>query len=119
MLTNTERPIALSVLNEITERGAYANQALRKALHDSKLPARGKAFITQIANETVRNLLRIDGIISAFSNTPIENMNPVVRNLLRISVCQLRFMDKVPPSAAVNEAVLIIKSYGILQDIIH
>ena len=107
-----ERALALSVLTEITESGAYANIALRQSFARLDLDARGKAFVTELVNETLRNLRLIDYILDAFSQTPTQKMKPFIRNLLRLSVCQLRLMNRVPASAAVNEAVSLAKARG-------
>jgi len=109
----TERAISIQILNEITEEGAYANIALRKTLQEeTHLEPRSRAFITELVNETLRNLLLIDHIINAFSKNPVEKMKPFIKNLLRISVCQIRLMEKIPDRAAVNEAVILAKAYG-------
>ncbi|MCL1844031.1 MAG: 16S rRNA (cytosine(967)-C(5))-methyltransferase RsmB [Defluviitaleaceae bacterium] len=112
----SERAIAVAIITEVTEQGAYANIALRKALASNgaagKSSAQARAFITELVNETLRNLLLIDCIIDTFSNTPGEEMKPFIRNLLRVSVCQLRFLEKVPEHAAVNEAVTLAKAFG-------
>ena len=114
-MKKSERAVAVSTLIEVLENGAYANIALRKAFVDSyqnELDSRGRAFVTELVNETLRNLLRIDYVIASFSLTPLEKMKPLIRNLLRISVCQLRHMNKIPARAAVNEAVVLAKAYG-------
>lgn len=111
-----ERDLAVNILTNILDANAYANIALRKALaeqYDIKLDPRGRAFITDLVNETLRNLILIDHVISKFSNTPIDKMKPFIRNLLRISVCQMRHMDKIPDRAAVNEAVNLVKAKGL------
>jgi 16S rRNA (cytosine967-C5)-methyltransferase len=106
------RSLALFTLTEVLENGAYANIALRQALADTPLDARDKALVTQLVNETLRNLIRIDHTLGHFSNTPLPKMKPFIKNLLRLSVCQLCFLDKIPASAAVNEAVKIAKAHG-------
>ncbi len=50
-------------------------------------------------------LLQIDYIIDSFSNTKVKKMKPVIRTILRMSVYQLLYMDRVPDSAVCNEAV--------------
>ena len=47
-----------------------------------------------------------------FSNTKVEKMKPVIRNILRMGVYQILFMDKVPDSAACNEAVKLARKKG-------
>ena len=53
---------------------------------------------------------RLDHIIGRFSKTPLAKIDPPVLNILRTAVFQLAFMDRIPPSAAVNTAVDIAKS---------
>jgi transcription termination factor NusB len=106
------RNIALAILTEVTEDGAYANIALRKALGQHTLDPRDRALVTELVNESLRNLGYIDAIINHFSTLPVENMKPFIRNVLRMSVCQLRVLTKIPPHAAVHEAVELAKSQG-------
>jgi len=108
----TDRAIAVSIITEVLETGAYANIALRKALAESNIDPRARAFVTDLVNETLRNLIKIDSYLNKFSKTPVDKMKPFIRNLLRISVCQIKFMDKIPDRAAVNEAVVMVKNYG-------
>jgi len=109
MLINTDRGLAVLVLSEILEHKAYSNIALRKALSESSLDARSRAFVTDLVNETIRNLLLIDTILEQFSKTPLLKMKANIRNILRIAVCQILFMEHIPDRAAVNEAVNLTK----------
>ncbi len=63
----------------------------------------------QQANEFVQGILRhrsyLDFLIQQYSNVDFEHMTPVFRNLLRVGVYDLLFMDGTPDYAAVNEAV--------------
>jgi 16S rRNA (cytosine967-C5)-methyltransferase len=106
------RNVALAVLTEVTEEAAYANIALRKALSTGNLEPRDRAFVTELVNETLRNLIYLDGVINHFSTLPVDQMKPAIRNILRMSVCQLRVLTKIPPHAAVHEAVELAKSQG-------
>jgi 16S rRNA (cytosine967-C5)-methyltransferase len=108
----SDRAIAVSILSEILDQGAYANITLRKTLAQSDTTSQARAFITEMVNETLRNLFLIDHIIETFSNTPANEMKPFIRNVLRVSVCQIRFLERIPERAAVNEAVVLVKAYG-------
>ena len=112
MTNKTDRAVAVSVLTDILDSGAYANIALRKSLAESNIDQRSRAFVTDLVNETLRNLIQIDYTINSFSKTPINKMKPFIANLLRISVCQIRHMEKIPDRAAVNEAVVLTKAHG-------
>lgn len=112
-LTNkTDRAVAVAVLTDVLDSGAYANIALRKTLAEADIDPRSRAFVTDLVNETLRNLIQIDYNLNNFSKTPVDKMKPFIRNLLRISVCQIKHMDKIPDRAAVNEAVVLTKTFG-------
>ncbi|MCL2361922.1 MAG: 16S rRNA (cytosine(967)-C(5))-methyltransferase RsmB [Defluviitaleaceae bacterium] len=108
----SNRGYAVDILSDILENGAYANIALRRFLGESDLDSRDRAFVTELVNETLRNLLSIDYVINHFSKITVDKMKPYIRNLLRISLCQLRHIEKTPDSAAVNEAVILAKKNG-------
>ncbi|MGN1317974.1 MAG: 16S rRNA (cytosine(967)-C(5))-methyltransferase RsmB [Lachnospirales bacterium] len=109
----SEREIAVFTISDIINQNAYNNILLRKnlGLH-SELTTVQKAFVTQLVNGTLRNLIHIDYIINQFSKTPVKKMKPLILNTIRISVYQIIYMDKIPVSAACNEAVKIVKGHG-------
>jgi len=108
------RSVALEILLDVTENGAYANIALRKALGQAPLEPRDRAFVTELVNETIRNLQRIDAVVNHFSSVHTDKMKPYIRNLLRMAVCQLRVMQ-TPPHAAVYESVELAKKNGFFK----
>ena len=112
-IKNSERGTALMVLGDVLDGGAFSNIALRKAFRSShNLDKKNRAFVSEIVYTTIRNLIQIDYIINHFTKIETSKMEPAIRNLLRISVCQMRFMDKVPSYAAVNEAVELARAAG-------
>ena len=107
------RAVVLDVLMEVTEGEAYSHVALRETLQKYEyLDKRDRAFISRVTEGTLENLIQIDYIIECFSKVPIYNMKPLIRNLLRMSVYQLKWMDSVPDPAVVNEAVKIAQKRG-------
>jgi len=108
-----EREIALKGLMEILAKKSYSNVALRRILAEhTHMNKHQKAFITEIITGCIRNLTYLDYIIDNFSNTPIAKINENILNILRISVYQMRFMDRVPVFAICDEAVKLAKSIG-------
>ncbi len=108
-----ERELAVYTLIEITGSGAYNNIVLRKTLNQNNaMNATQKAFITELVNDTLRNLIYIDYCLGQFSKTAVSKMKPLILNTLRVSVYQIYFMDRVPTSAVCNEAVNLVKSKG-------
>lgn len=105
-----EREIALFILMDIFEEGAYNNIILRKTLNKHEdLTSVQKAFVTELVNGTLRNLINIDYVIDKFSKTKTSKMKPFILNNIRIAVYQILYMDKIPVSAACNEAVILTK----------
>lgn len=108
-----EREIAFDILTEILEKGAFSHIVLRQALDKyGYLPKQDRAFITRVTEGTIEYLPRIDYAIGCFSRVKITKMKPAVRTLLRMSAYQILFMERVPDSAAVNEAVKLAKKRG-------
>ncbi len=112
------RKIILETLYDIEKNGAYSNIALDKQLKKSsnnkikQLDKRDKGFISQIVYGTISWKLTIDEIIKKYSNIKIKKISPWILNILRMSIYQIIFLEKVPKSAAVNEGVELAKKYG-------
>lgn len=103
--TNT-RELVLEMLVEITGKREYSHIIIRNVLDKHNyLPGTEKSFIKRLTDGTLERMIEIDYIINQFSNIKINKMKPVIRNILRMAVYQIIFMDKIPDSAACNEAV--------------
>ncbi len=104
------REIVLDMLMEVLEEGKYShtvlNQTLKRYQHIDK---QDRAFITRIFHGTIKRYLTLDYIINQYASLPVTKMKPFIRNLLRMSVYQLMYMDQVPVSAVCNEAVKLSK----------
>ncbi len=102
----TPRRKALETLMEITDKGAYANLALKSAL--SGMEERDAKWVSAAVYTTLDHLLYIDHIIAAYAK---GRLKPDIRGILRLGVCQALYMD-VPDSAACNESVKLAKEVG-------
>ena len=106
------RELALSILTDILQNDAYADLAVKKALAKSACNGRDKALATSIAYGTIQHIRFIDYQLMDASVRTIDTLSPKVLNILRLTVYQLRFLDRIPMSAAVNEAVKLTKKYA-------
>ena len=102
----------MKALNSVEEEGAYANLALNQILEKYQPGKLDRAFATELTYGTLRSLNTLDWILSKFIKKSLSSQNPAVRNLLRLGVYQLMFMDRVPPSAACNEGAKMARKYG-------
>lgn len=100
---------AYRILKKIFEDKAYSSHALDSQLRESELDSRDKAFVTNIVYGVLTNLKYLDYQIEAYSKNGIKKISQNVLNILRLSIYQIKFMDKVPDSAAVNEGVKLAK----------
>ena len=109
----TARELILNILLEVNKDGEYSHMAIRKMLERYQyLPKQDRSFITKVCDGTIEYMLQIDYIIEKFSSVKIAKMKPVVREILRSSVYQIKYMDRVPDSAICNEAVKLTQKRG-------
>lgn len=111
------REIALNILNEIYNQQAYANIALsrqltKQASTNSNISDMDRRFITELVYGTVKAGDTLIWIIKRFVNRPLQKIDLVILNILRLGVYQIVFMDKIPPSAACNESVNLAKKFS-------
>lgn len=107
------RMMALEMVMEIMEQGKYADYVIHAVLSAHQFMEKSfRAFLTRIVQGTVEHCLEIDYLLDQFSKVKTKKMKPVIRNILRISVYQILYMDQVPDSAACNEAVKLAKKRG-------
>lgn len=104
----TARSLALSVLEQVFDHGAYSNIALNKALESSRLSAQDKGLATELVYGTVSRKITLEWYLAHFIEDR-EKLDPWVYYLLMLSLYQLVYLDKLPPHAVVNEAVNIAK----------
>lgn len=112
MLVNkmaSARKVAVLALGKIFVEGAYSNIAVNSFLKETDLTDEDKAFATALIYGVLDRKITLDYVISSFVKTPIKKLSPFTLNVLRTALFQIMFMDKIPESAAVNEAVKLIK----------
>ena len=105
------RECALRVLYDIEYNGAYSNLALKNAL-SAEYSAQDRAFITALVYGVTDKRLMLDYIITRHSKIKLKKISKYIRIILRMGIYQLKFTDKIPASAAVNESVKLAKRYG-------
>ena len=88
---------------------AYSNLVLNEALKNASLEKTEAAFVSTLFYGVLERKVTLDYYISALSSKPIRKISPLTLQVLRCALYQLLYMDKIPPSAAVNEAVKIVK----------
>lgn len=72
-----------------------------------------RGFITRLYEGSIEKMIYLEFIINSFSKTPVKKLKPVIRIIMETAVYQIFFMDRVPVSAAINEAVKLTKKRGL------
>ncbi len=106
----SSRAIAHKILLQIEQESGYPDRLIQSYLDRyDYLDPRDKALVTEIVFGVLRWQGRIDSIIAKFSNIRLKKINPLVKVILRTAIYQMLFLDRIPASAAVNEAVKLAK----------
>ncbi len=98
------RRAAFDVLRAVSERDAYANLALPAILRERGIGGRDAAFATELTYGTCRARGLLDAVISRAAGRPIDKIDPVLLDLLRLGSYQL-LRTRVEQHAAVSTTV--------------
>ncbi|CAM5787482.1 16S rRNA (cytosine(967)-C(5))-methyltransferase RsmB [Brevibacillus borstelensis] len=104
------RDIALDVLNRVEEHQSYSNLELKHVLDREELRAPDAGLVTELVYGTIQRRLTLDTALDRFIRG--KKVQTWVKNLLRLSLYQIRFLDRIPDRAVVHEAVEIAKRRG-------
>lgn len=103
------RKLAVEILCEIKDENSNSTNLLnKKAKNISELDSK---FLREIVYGTLENRIYLDYIIKKLCKLRIKKFNPYILNILRISIYQILFMDKIPEFAIINEAVNLTKTF--------
>lgn len=109
------RTAALQALLHVDENAGYSNLVIDKTLRNFSLDSRDSALAAAIFYGVLERRMTLDYIIQQFCSRSDTTLKPVVREILRIAVYQILYMEKIPTSAAVNEAVNAAKENGAVK----
>ena len=99
------RSLALLTLKKCEASGQFSNIALDLALNKSALESSDRALATTLFYGVIEKRITLDHIISCLSSRDIGDIDRDTLMLLRMGIYQLRFLDRIPDHAAINETV--------------
>jgi 16S rRNA (cytosine967-C5)-methyltransferase len=108
----TAREVALYILYHVDTRKAFADLLLTQSLKEGALETRDAALVTEMVNGTLRWRARLDWILGRYVRVGLDTLPPWIRNILRLGLYQILFLDRVPPHAAVDESVKLARVHG-------
>lgn len=104
------REIAVAILDRIDRTGGYAEPLLDAAISsEPHLGTHDRGLLTELVYGTLRMRGRMDWIVARLYKGNAADLKPPLPNILRTGLYQILFTDRIPPFAAVNEAVVIAK----------
>ena len=107
------RNIVLNMLSATLEKGQLSHLVINDTFADEQLTAQDRAFVNRVYSGTLEKLVYLDYVIEQFSSVKLKKMKPLVRNILRMSLYQMKFMDSVPDYTCIDEAVRLTRKRGL------
>ena len=105
------RETALNALIACRKGGAWSNTVLKDYIRRDKLDSRDAALATRLCYGVLQNRSKLDFYLKQLLTGKLRDLHPVVRDILHLGLYQIYETDKIPDSAAVNEAVTLAKQY--------
>ncbi len=105
------RETALNALMACRKDGAWSNAVLKDYIRRDRLDSRDAALATRLCYGVLQNRSKLDFYLKQLLTGKLKDLHPVVRDILHLGLYQLYETDKIPDSAAVNEAVTLAKKY--------
>ncbi|MBQ0125901.1 MAG: 16S rRNA (cytosine(967)-C(5))-methyltransferase RsmB [Clostridiales bacterium] len=105
------REVTLSTLLKTVQSRGYSNIELDSAIKKYSLEGAERGLFTALFYGVIERKITLDYIISALSDRAMESIDIKVLTILEMGIYQLKFMDKIPESAAVNESVKLCEKF--------
>lgn len=120
----TARETAVSILAAYRREQGFSNILLENALAAETLSPEDRVLVTRLVYGVIERQLTLDFFLAACSAKPLKKLHPFVWDVLRVAAYQLLFLKRIPPSAAVNEAVKAVKkrqpyAAGYVNGVLH
>lgn len=109
---NDVRSIAVSLIERVEKEGAYSHLVLDAAIKDRLVPERDTALLTELVYGTIKRRNTLDYCLNAHVKKGVGSLQTWVASLLRMSLYQMIYLDRVPERAVLYEAVRIAKEKG-------
>lgn len=107
------RELALKVLFQIDLVNTNMEEALKYNFESNELSKEVKEFTIILVRGVISNLAEIDQEIKSYTNNwSLERITNIDRNILRIAIYEILYMNNIPKSVSINEAVELAKKYS-------
>ena len=105
------RKLAVEALLKLEQQEGYSNLILDSVLQKFRMDPRDAALFSALFYGVLERKITLDYIISKHSSKPIRKLSPQVLNILRTAIYQIRYLERIPDSAAVDQAVKLTRKF--------
>ena len=113
------RETALRALITCRRQEGWSNAVLKHTIARDRLDSRDAALATRLCYGVLQNRGKLDFYLKQLLKGRLKDLHPATRDILHLGLYQLLEMDRIPDSAAVNEAVSLAKKYGKQQGLVN
>ncbi len=108
------RAVAMQCLYQMDIHDEYTDDKLNKCIENASLNNKDTSFVANIGTNFLTNHKRIDSAIEKHlkNDWKIERISKVELAILRVSITEILYIDDVPESVSINEAVELSKKYS-------
>ena len=94
------------------QKQAYSNLLLHQSLKQQRFTEPDRRLVTELVYGVIQRLNTLDWVADQLVKKGVDSLQPWVRQVIRIGLYQLMFLDKIPNRAAVYETVQLAKRWG-------
>lgn len=106
------RETSFRALADCRRQGGWSNGVLKDMIRKDKLDGREAALATRLCYGVLQNRGRLDFYLKQLLKGKLRDLHPATRDILHLGLYQIYDLDRIPDSAAVNEAVVLAKKYA-------
>lgn len=111
--TTDSRQLAFLALKNVYRQQAYTDIALDHVLKSREISPVDRGLVCELVYGVVRRQRTLDTLIDSLGKKKAQQQPPNLRIILHLGLYQLRYIDRIPPSAAVNTSVELAKANGL------
>ena len=103
------RQVACEILNQVIHEGKFSNKLMQTAVDQSQMSEVDKRFVRTLVYGVLEKSMTLDWWLEQLSSVKLKKIEPKTRIILKMSLYQIAFLERIPNSAAVDEAVKMTK----------
>jgi 16S rRNA (cytosine967-C5)-methyltransferase len=107
------RETALNVLLAAERSGRFVSDVAHRQIAETPLSPADRALVSELVHGVVRRRATLDAVVAAYSDTRLWRLDSRLLWVLRLAVYQMLFLTRIPPRAAVDEAVKLARRIGL------